>query len=259
MTTTSWTSQAPNLRNPSIVTLADRRTGEMPQDGDYGRMLQIATRISSATPLEDLYREIAEFSVAATKFESCGLCIAEGENLTSRSAHSYHPEALHRVKIQSVIDTTGWTPGNGVLVAALENAWADPRAKLFFNDPLQDRFESFLSIAMVSGGRLVGAVNLVDRSGKTPDERAVAQIATLGQLAGMESERARLVAENAQLAERLEARKIVERAKGILQRNLQMSEEDAYLTLQRESRQRRKSMREVAEAIVLSEDLKKKK
>jgi len=51
----------------------------------------------------------------------------------------------------------------------------------------------------------------------------------------------------------------VERAKGILQRNLQMSEEDAYLTLQRESRQRRKSMREVAEAIVLSEDLKKKK
>ena len=38
-----------------------------------------------------------------------------------------------------------------------------------------------------------------------------------------------------------------------------MSEEDAYLTLQRESRQRRKSMKEVAEAIILSEDLKKKK
>jgi uroporphyrinogen-III synthase len=146
-----------------------------------------------------------------------------------------------------------------VLVAALENAWADPRAKLFFNHPLEDRFESFLSIAMVSGGRLVGAINLIDRSGKAPDERAAAYIATLGQLAGAEIERARLSAENAQLAERLEARKIVERAKGILQRSLQMSEEDAYLTLQRESRQRRKSMKEVAEAIVLSEDLKKKK
>jgi GAF domain-containing protein len=260
MTTTSWTGQTPNLRNPSIVTLADRPTAEMRQDGDYyARLLQVATRISSAAPLDDIYNELAEFAAAAAKFESCGVCVAEGESLTSRPAQSYHPEALHRVKIQSVIDTTGWTPGSGVLVAALENAWADPRAKLFFNDPLQDRFESFLSIAMVSGGRLVGAVNLIDRSGKTPDERAVAHIATLGQLAGAEIERARLLAENAQLAERLEARKIVERAKGILQRNLQMSEEDAYLTLQRESRQRRKSMREVAEAIVLSEDLKKKK
>jgi uroporphyrinogen-III synthase len=112
---------------------------------------------------------------------------------------------------------------------------------------------------MVSGGRRVGAVNLIDRSGRIPDDRAVAHIATIGQLAGAEIERARLLSENTQLAERLEARKIVERAKGILQRNLQMSEEDAYLTLQRESRQRRKSMREVAEAIVLSEDLKKKK
>ena len=259
MTTTSWTGQTPNLRNPSIVTLADRPTAEVRQDGDYARLLQIATRISSAAPLDDIFNEIAEFAAAAAKFESCGVCVAEGESLTSRSAQSYHREALHRVKTQSVIDTTGWTPGSGVLVAARENAWADPRAKLFFNDPLQDRFESFLSIAMVSGGRLVGAVNLIDRSGKAPDERAVAHIATLGQLAGAEIERARLLAENAQLAERLEARKIVERAKGILQRNLQMSEEDAYLTLQRESRQRRKSMREVAEAIVLSEDLKKKK
>ena len=259
MTTTSWTSQAANLRNPSLVTLADRSTAETRQDGDCARLLQIATRISSAAPLDDVFNEIAEFAAAAAKFESCGVCVAEGESLTSRSAQSYHPEALHRVKIQSVIDTTGWTPGNGVLVAALENAWADPRAKVFFSDPLQERFESFLSIAMVSGGRLVGAVNLIDRSGRIPDDRAVAHIATIGQLAGAEIERARLLSENTQLAERLEARKIVERAKGILQRNLQMSEEDAYLTLQRESRQRRKSMREVAEAIVLSEDLKKKK
>jgi hypothetical protein len=80
---------------------------------------------------------------------------------------------------------------------------------------------------------------------------------TLGFLVGATVERARLESENAHLLDRLETRKVVERAKGILQRDMQLSEEDAYLTLQRESRQRRKSMREVAEAIVLSEDLKK--
>jgi AmiR/NasT family two-component response regulator len=49
----------------------------------------------------------------------------------------------------------------------------------------------------------------------------------------------------------------VERAKGILQRELRVTEEEAYLTIQRQSRQRRKSMKEVAEAIVLSEDVRR--
>jgi uroporphyrinogen-III synthase len=84
-------------------------------------------------------------------------------------------------------------------------------------------------------------------------------IATVGFLVGAEIERARLESENLQLSGELEARKIVERAKGILQRELKISEEDAYLTLQRESRQRRKSMKEVAEALILSEELKRRR
>ena len=49
----------------------------------------------------------------------------------------------------------------------------------------------------------------------------------------------------------------MERAKGILQSELGLSEEQAYLTLQRQSRQRRKPMREIAEAIILSEEVKR--
>lgn len=49
----------------------------------------------------------------------------------------------------------------------------------------------------------------------------------------------------------------MERAKGILQSELGLSEEQAYLTLLRQSRQRRKPMREIAEAIILSEEVKR--
>ena len=69
----------------------------------------------------------------------------------------------------------------------------------------------------------------------------------------------RLEDENTQLSERLETRKIVERAKGILQRDLGVTEEEAYLTIQRQSRQRRKSKKEIAEAIVLGDDLRRGK
>jgi AmiR/NasT family two-component response regulator len=42
---------------------------------------------------------------------------------------------------------------------------------------------------------------------------------------------------------------------GILQRDLGLSEEQAYLALQRQSRQKRKPMNVIAEAIVLSDEV----
>jgi uroporphyrinogen-III synthase len=52
---------------------------------------------------------------------------------------------------------------------------------------------------------------------------------------------------------------VLDRAKGILQRDLGISEQEAYLTIQRQSRQRRKSKRELAEAIVLGDELRRTK
>ena len=69
--------------------------------------------------------------------------------------------------------------------------------------------------------------------------------------------RARLESENSELSDRLESRKVVERAKGVLQRDFGLDEESAYRAMQKESRQRRKSMREIAEAILLNEDLRR--
>jgi len=97
--------------------------------------------------------------------------------------------------------------------------------------------------------------NLVPCCHHTPNE--VRLLSTIGFLVGAEIERARLETENAALAGRLETRKVVDRAKGILQRDLSVTEDEAYRRMQRESRQRRKSMREIAEAILLGDDLKK--
>ena len=61
---------------------------------------------------------------------------------------------------------------------------------------------------------------------------------------------------NLSLSDQLQTRKVVERAKGILQRELGLNEEQAYLALQKQSRQKRRPMKEIAEAIVLSDDVK---
>jgi len=59
-----------------------------------------------------------------------------------------------------------------------------------------------------------------------------------------------LRAENSMLKENLEARKFIERAKGLLMRQKNLSEEEAYTLLKRTSMNVRKPMAEIAQAII---------
>jgi len=49
----------------------------------------------------------------------------------------------------------------------------------------------------------------------------------------------------------------VERAKGILQQKYNLTEEEAYLRLRNESRRLRRPMRDLAEAVILADDLRR--
>ena len=59
-----------------------------------------------------------------------------------------------------------------------------------------------------------------------------------------------LEAEVAELSDRLETRKAVERAKGVLQQRLELSEPDAFRWIQKTAMDLRLSMRQVAEGVV---------
>jgi GAF domain-containing protein len=256
---TSWTAYSVDTRTPSVQVHADKLTEGLQPRSDIARLSRLASRISSAARMDEILSEVVEIVTEAVKCDSCTFYVAEGEDLILRAWSNPHPEAPKSVKAKSVLEITGWATGDRESVVATRGAHADPRVKVFFDEPLKDRFESFLSVPMVCGARLVGAINVQNREHRSYSERETGLIAMLGFLAGGELERARLESENLALVDRLEARKIVERAKGILQRDLQLDEEGAYLTLQRESRQRRKTMKEVAEAIILSDDLRKKR
>jgi K+-sensing histidine kinase KdpD len=88
-------------------------------------------------------------------------------------------------------------------------------------------------------------------------ERTAELQKTIAELQENERQREQLVSEKSALSGQLEARKIVERAKGILQREMKIGEEEAYRAMQRQSQQMRKSMKEIAESILLNDELKR--
>jgi AmiR/NasT family two-component response regulator len=57
------------------------------------------------------------------------------------------------------------------------------------------------------------------------------------------------------IQEELETRKLVERAKEILMQRMQLNGEAAYRWLQKQSMDSRKSMRQVAEAVLLTQEI----
>ena len=223
---------------------------------DIALLNKMANRLSAADPLHQALNEVVEFVVAVVECDSCMIYVLEGEELVLRASRNPHPEATGRLKLRMGEGITGWVAQHREPVVVAERAHSDPRFKVF-NELPEDLFEGFLSVPLVSGGRLVGVINLQNRAPRQYSKREVRLVATIGFLVGAEVERARLENEKSELSGRLESRKFMERAKGILQRDLKISEEDAYRTMQRESQKRRKSMKEIAESIILNDDLKR--
>jgi FixJ family two-component response regulator len=217
---------------------------------------KMASRLSTADALHEVLKEVVEFIISIVKCDSCLIYLLEKEELVLRASKNPHPEVVDQLKIQVGQGITGWVAEHRQPVVIAEKAYEDPRFKPLSELP-EDRYEAFLSVPLVSGGHLVGVINLQNRATHQYMKREISLMATIGFLVGAEVERARLESENSRLSDQLEARKVMERAKGILQRTLKITEEDAYLILQRESRQRRKPMKEVAEAIILGEELKR--
>jgi putative methionine-R-sulfoxide reductase with GAF domain len=209
---------------------------------------------ATAAPLEQVLAEVVDFTTSVLRCDSCFVYVLENDELVLRASKNPHPEAVDRLKLKMGQGITGWVAEHGRMVAVSQNASQDPRFQLF-NDLPEDRFEAFLSVPLLSRGRLVGVINLQHRDPHRYTDRQIRLISAVGLLVGAEIELARLESENSQLSARLETRKIVERAKGIMQRELKITEEEAYLTLQRESRQRGKSMKEIAEAILLNDEI----
>ena len=216
----------------------------------------IATRISEAAPLEDVLGEVVEFVAAIVCCDSCFIYVLEGAELVLRASKNPHAEVVDRLKLRLGQGITGWVAEHKEPAVITERAGSDPRFKLF-NELPEDRFEAFFSVPLVSRGRLVGVINVQNRDPYHYNEREVGLVSTIGFLVGAEIEMARLEEQNAELSQRLESRTLVERAKGILQSDLGLSESEAYQRLQRQSQQLRKPMKEIAEAIVLSQMVKR--
>lgn len=116
---------------------------------------------------------------------------------------------------------------------------------------------SLVSVPMMIKDRVVGVINSYTSKEHhfTPEEINILQ--TVANQAAVAIENTTLAQQSSAMQEALETRKAVERAKGILMRQGKISEEESFKLIQRQSMNSRKTMRQIAEAIILASEIKR--
>ncbi len=122
----------------------------------------------------------------------------------------------------------------------------------------REGLRSLLSIPLSVKGRVIGVLNSYTSRPHKFTKEEIDILTSVANQAAIVIENAELMVKTKVIQEELETRKIVEKAKGILMKDQSLSEEDAFKKIQRQSMDIRRSMREIAEAIILINSMKQK-
>jgi len=115
---------------------------------------------------------------------------------------------------------------------------------------------SLLCVPLCVKGKCIGVINLYSSNLHKFTKPEIELLTAVANQAAMVIENTELMVKTKVIQEELETRKLIERAKGIIMKEQKLSEEEAYRSLQKFSMDSRKSMRQIAEAIVTSNEIK---
>lgn len=215
-------------------------------------LTEISKAITSDRYIEDILRLIVTVTAEAMHSKICSLWLLEEKTdlLKLRATQSISREYLRERNLKL---------GEGVVgkVAAtnsprkIYNVQEEPDYK---EKELsrKENLHSMLSVPMCVKGHVIGVINCYTEYPHDFTEIEQQVLTTVANEAAIAIENTELMVRTRVIQEELEARKIIERAKDLLMRDRKMTGEEAFRWMQKRSMNSRKTMREVAEAVLLA-------
>lgn len=174
----------------------------------------------------------------------------EEEKLILCASNKTRKEAIGNVTMNIGEGITGWVAEHGELVVLKKEAYNDARFK-FFKELPEDKYEAFLSVPIKDRTGVIGVINLQHKAEYEFTREQIDLIQAVVRIVASAFASVVLHRKVTHLENKLTERKIVERAKGVLMKREHMSESAAYSMIRKEAMKKRKSMREIAEAVLL--------
>src|ERR1700730_9743516 len=125
---------------------------------------RISNIVSSELSLDEMLGEIVGLTVQVTDCDACLVYLLDRDTdeVVLRASQVPHAAALGNLRMKMGEGVTGWVAEHKSVVALSSKAGADARFKRF-QALIEDTYEAFLSVPLVSGGDLIGVVNVHHR------------------------------------------------------------------------------------------------
>ncbi len=222
-------------------------------------LYKISSAITSDMYIEDILKLIVNVTAEVFKSKICSIFLYDEKEkvLKIRATQAMSEEYLKKppLKIGEGITGKVFETKKPMIV---EDVRKEKEYK-FRDIAIKEGLVSMLSVPMIVKNKTIGVLNVYTTHPYKFTEKEIEIISSIANQAAIVIENTELLVKTKILEEELEARKKIEKAKGILMKEENLSEEQAYDKIRKYSMNRRISMKEVAEAIILTYEIKKGK
>jgi uroporphyrinogen-III synthase len=221
---------------------------------DVEWVYEIGSHIARGDTLDEALAATVSFAIALVNCDRCFIYVRDGAELALWVWKHLDQEEPKYAKLPLGKGYTALLAEHRVPLAISSNSQEQSEAS-FFDQWSTDPGETFVSVPLLARKELVGVIKLQHSRPRRYSLREVKLLSSVGALLGADIGISRLESQNSDLLMELETRKLVARGKGILQRELGLSEHEAFLALQRQSQQKKRPMKEIAQAIILNAEV----
>jgi len=219
---------------------------------------KISQAITSELYLEDILKLIVSVTAEVMNSKICSLMLLdeEGRELVVKATQSVSEAYLNKPPVRVGEGIAGLVAKTGKPIIS-KDVKKDPR---YLNRKIaqKERLCSLLSVPMVVKGKVIGVLNCYTSKLHSFSKSEISVLTAVANQAAVAIRNTELMVKSRVIQEELEARKIIERAKEILMDEEHLSGDEAYGRMRKQSMDNRKSMREIAEAILLAKQIRKR-
>lgn len=223
---------------------------------DYLKTLnKISRAITSDLYLEDILKLIVTLTANVMKAKVCNVWLIDEkkQEFNIKATQSMHQEYLKKRTMKLNEGIVG-------LVAR------EKKPKIIF-DVLKDKqykeknlarkegLVSMASLPMMVKGKVIGVLNIYTTNHYKFTKADINLLSTIANQAAVAIEKTELIVKTKIIKEELDTRKKIERAKGILMEERKINESKAFSLIRKSSMDKRISMKEIAEAVILSYEI----
>lgn len=222
----------------------------------FDSLVKVSQSITSEDYLDEILSLIVVVTAEMLNSKICSIMLLDPKKneLVMKATQSLSEEYKKKPNIKVATSMTG-----EVIKTKKSLAIYDVRSESRYqlrDLAVKENLTSLLSVPMIVKDKAIGVINVYTKIPHHFSQEEINVLQMVANQAAVAVENTKLVEESLKAKEALETRKVIERAKGIIMKLRGIDEENAYRLIHKKSMDSCKSMKEIAESIILMDELK---